>query len=204
MKKIYTYLAMTMIALTTLTSCDRIYNEDRLDRQDARILDGTWTGYIGVYYADRWGWSGEEYLTTFRFVQEDAYGGWGEEADYDAYYDAVAYSEFTWTVVNGVIRISYAAPWNPIRIYNYRLSGNYFDGYIDDYTRSDIQFELYYDGNYNWNRWYSRRSATRADGTSDDIYHMGGAKGTNYFATGRFAEKMKSDAAKQDSIANEK
>ncbi len=204
MKKIYTYLAMMMIAMTTLTSCDRTVWDryDSWDNQDACTLDGTWTGYIDVYYADRWGWTGESYNTSIRFVQENAYGGWGEEADYDNFYEEVAYSEFTWTVANGVIRISYAAPWNPIRIYEYRLYGDYFEGFMDDYTRKDIRFQFYYDGNYNWGRWYGRRSAaTRADGSTDGIYHMGGKKGTNYFATGRFAEKLKGEAATQDSTS---
>ncbi len=199
MKKMYTYLATMIIALATFTSCDRVGwdSRDAWDNQDARTLDGTWTGYIDVYYADRWGWTGDSYRTSIRFVQENAYGGWGEEADYDAYYDEVAYSEFEWTVVNGVIHIRYAAPWNPIRIYEYRLYSNYFEGYMDDYTRKDIYFQLGYDGNYNWNRWYRRSAPTRADGTTDGIYHMGGAKGTNYFATGKFAEKLKSDAEKE-------
>ncbi len=193
MKNVYTYLATMMIALVSFTSCDR----ETWDRQDARTLDGTWTGYIDVYYADRWGWTGESYRTSMRFVQENAYGGWGEEADYSVGYGDVAYSEFTWSVTNGVIRITYAAPWNNIRIYDYRLYSDLFEGYMDDGTRTDIRFQLYYDGNYNWGRW--NRSYTRAEVTADstDIYHMGGARGTNYFATGRFAEKLNSDAEKK-------
>ena len=194
MKKIYTYLAMTLIALTTLTSCD----QEAWDREDARTLDGTWTGYIDVYYADRWGWTGDTYRTSICFVREDAYGGWGYEADYDTGYYNQAYSEFAWEVVNGVIRINYAAPgWNPIRIYDYRLTSNYFEGYMDDYTHKDIRFQLYYDGNYNWGRWqyyddyyYAPRRAASADSTT--ISHMGGKLGTNYFATGKFAERLRS------------
>lgn len=190
MKKIYTYLATFIVAMTVLTSCD----QDAWDREDARTLDGTWTGYIDVYYADRWGWTGDTYRTSMCFIREDAYGGWGYEADYDTGYYNEAYSEFSWEVVNGVIRISYAAPgWNPIRIYDYRLTGNYFEGYMDDYTRKDIHFQLYYDGNYNWGRWqyngYSRRAAA-SDSTI--ISQMGGKLGTNYYATGKFAERMKS------------
>jgi len=190
MKKIYTYLAMLTIALTTLTSCD----QDTLDRQDARTLDGTWTGYIDVYYADRWGWTGgDSYRTSICFVRENAYGGWGYEADYDIYYRDEAYSEFNWTVANGVIRISYADPlWNPVRIYEYRLYNDYFEGYMDDYTRKDIHFQLYYDGNYNWSRWSSYGYSRRAQASdSEDICHMGGEKGTNYFATGKFAKRLR-------------
>ena len=190
MKKIYTYLATIIVAMTVLTSC----NQDAWDREDARTLDGTWTGYIDVYYADRWGWTGDTYRTSMCFIREDAYGGWGYEADYDTGYYNEAYSEFSWEVVNGVIRISYAAPgWNPIRIYDYRLTGNYFEGYMDDYTHKDIRFQLYYDGNYNWGRWQYRGYSNRAPASDSTIInHMGGKRGTNYYATGKFAERMKS------------
>ena len=198
MKKIYTYLAMFTIALSMLTSCDR----DAWDRQDARTLDGTWTGYVDVYYADRWGWTGSSYRTSICFVREGAYGGWGYEADYELGYANEAYSEFNWSVNNGVIRITYAAPgWNPIRIYDYRLYDDYFEGYMDDNTRQDIRFQLYYDGNYNWGRYRNRYYAPNraaSNNTDGEIVHMGGENGTNYYATGKFAERLKSLQEQQD------
>ena len=191
MKKIFTFLAMITIAMTTFTSCD----QDAWDRHDARTLDGTWTGYIDVYYADRWGWTGDSYRTTFRFVQENAYGGWGEEADYNLTYGDSFYSEFMWEVVNSTIRITYPSRSGlaPIRIYNYRLYDDFFEGYIDDGTSKDIHFQLYYDGNYNWGRWSNSYYASRRGAsTATEINEMGGERGTNFYATGRFAERLNS------------
>ncbi|MBR1506010.1 MAG: hypothetical protein IJ614_07890 [Prevotella sp.] len=195
MKKIFTFIAMAAIAMTavfTMTSCER--DSDAEDRYQAHTLDGTWTGYIDVYYAQRWGWTGSSYRTAICFVRENAYGGWGYEADYDLDYYDEAYSEFRWEVVNGVIRIDYAAPgWNPIRIYEYRLYDDCFEGYMDDYTGKDIQFKLYYDGSYNWGRWRGGRyvAGRRAAADSVEMNHMGGENGTNYYATGKFAERLK-------------
>ena len=177
--------------MTALTSCD----QDAWDRQDARTLDGTWTGYIDVYYADRWGWTGDSYRTTFRFVQENAYGGWGEEADYNLSYGDSFYSEFMWEVVNSTIRITYPSRLGlaPILIYKYRLYDDFFEGYIDDGTNKDIRFQLYYDGNYNWGRWSNPYYASRRGAsTANEINEMGGERGTNFYATGRFAERLNS------------
>jgi hypothetical protein len=85
----------------------------------------------------------------------------------------------------------------PLRIYNYRLYDDFFEGYIDDGTSKDIHFQLYYDGNYNWGRWsnsyyVSRRGAS----TANEINEMGGERGTNFYATGRFAERLNSLNAK--------
>ena len=111
MKKLYTYFAMAMIAMTTLTSCDAIeFFEDMEDRSEAYTLDGNWTGFIDTYYYDRWGLTGDNYRTTMHFERENAYGGWGYEVDYDlnSRYSDYYYCEFTWEVYNGTIRISYA------------------------------------------------------------------------------------------------
>ena len=79
MKKIYTYLTVALLAMTTttlLTSCD-----DQ-DAMEARTLDGSWTGYIETYFQDRWGMTGNSYRTTMYFHQRDRYGGTGYEVDY--------------------------------------------------------------------------------------------------------------------------
>ena len=52
MKKIYTFLMMAMVA-TLFTSCDNRYWNDMEDREEAYTLEGTWTGYIDVYFNDR-------------------------------------------------------------------------------------------------------------------------------------------------------
>lgn len=194
MKKLYTCMTMAVIAIsaTVFTACER----EAQDREEARTLEGTWTGYIDVYYADRWGWTGDTYRTSFYFYLENPYGGWGYEADYNstsAYSVESYYSEFRWNVTNGVIRIEYADPsWNPIRIYNYTLYGDYFSGYMDDGTRKDIYFQLYYDGNYNWSNWSSWHNRRSSAADTNSVGAMDGEKGTRYFATGKYAERIKS------------
>ena len=157
MKKIFTLLMMALVAMTTFTSRDR----DTLDREEARTLDGTWTGYIETYYRDRWNKSGDTYRTTFYFSRSNPYGGRGYEIDYNIYNRYVDYyCEFTWEVSNGRIHIKYDDSSVPVIIYEYRLDNNFFDGYMDDGTNRDIYFRLTYDGSFDWNSWRStwRRS----------------------------------------------
>lgn len=157
MKKIFTLLMMTLVAMTTFTSCDR----DTLDREEARTLDGTWTGYIETYYNDRWGKSGDAYRTTIYFNRSNPYGGRGYEIDYnirDRFVDY--YCEFSWDVSNGSIRIKYDDSPYTVLIYDYHLDGDAFYGYMDDGTNREIYFRLNYDGHFDWNSWRStwRRS----------------------------------------------
>ncbi len=161
MKKIYTFLMTAMVALTSvtvLTSCD----QDVYDRQEARTLDGTWTGYIDTYYADRWGLTGDSYRTTLYFQRENPYGGWGYEVDYNLYSPRADYyyCEFRWEVYNGTIRIKYADSWSDVLIYKYFLDDNYFEGYMDDGTSKEIRFRLSYDSRFDWGVY--RASAYRA------------------------------------------
>ena len=181
MKNFYTYLTMALMAMVTtaaMTACD-----DR-DAMEARTLDGTWTGYIDTYYQDRWGLSGNSYRTTIYFHQRDRYGGTGYEVDYNIHsrYDDYYYCEFDWEVYNGEIVINYADSWNPVYIYDYRLSQSSFEGYMDDGTYRDIFFQLYYDGSFDWSRYhdYYRYAPTR--GTGDMPRHH---------ASGEFAAKQK-------------
>ena len=160
MKKIYTYLLMAMMAfptIMTMTSCDRdslSYDRDSWDRDEARTLDGTWTGYIETYYRDRWGKTGDAFRTSMYFHRENPFGGWGYEIDYNVGTRFVDYyCEFRWEVINGRIHIKYADSINEIIIYDYRLSSNYFEGYMDDGTSREIYFRLAYDGNFDWNSW---------------------------------------------------
>jgi hypothetical protein len=55
MKKMITYMTMAAMALmtVTLTSCDLTTGNDVIDREEARTLDGTWTGYIDTYYYEK-------------------------------------------------------------------------------------------------------------------------------------------------------
>ena len=177
MKKIFTYLALFMTAMTTLNSCDRI--SDIEDRHEARTIDGTWTGYIDTYYVDRWGLTGNSYRTTMYFERENAYGGWGYEVDYDidSRYDDYYYCEFTWEVCNGTIRLRYADSWNDVYIYDYVLDDYYFSGAMDDGCRDRrVNFSLNYDDRFEWSYW--TRGITR--GASEN--------GKAFRASGEFAK----------------
>ena len=107
MKKIYTFLMMAIVA-TLFTSCDNRYWNDMEDREEAYTLEGTWTGYVDVYFNDRFGMRGDSYRTTMYFERTNSYGGWGYEVDYNMYnrYEDYYYCEFNWDVVNGKIRFA--------------------------------------------------------------------------------------------------
>jgi hypothetical protein len=202
MKKIFTYIAMAMIAMTAFTACEPI--EDWEDRHEARTLDGNWTGYIDTYYYDRWGLSGKTYETTMRFVSSGmgATSGRGYEVDYDTRspFNDYASCEFSWSIVNGVITLLYDdSMWYPVYITNYSLYRDYFAGYINDGTRRDIRFKLenvtfgywdtyrsYYDDYYYDDYYYSRtRSADSTNVAADSIAAV--SKGKS-IASGAFAK----------------
>lgn len=168
MKKIFTYIAIATMALTTFTSCDVEFWEDMEDREEARTLDGTWSGFIDTYYYDRWGLTGDTYRTTMYFERNSSYGGWGYEVDYDlnSRYSDYYYCEFTWEIYKGSIRINYADSWNDVYINEYSLSDTYFRGYMDDGTSKDIVFKLAYDNRFDWSYWTRGYTRAAKDGTS--------------------------------------
>ena len=98
MKKLFTYLTvmMALAAMPLFTSCDVRFWEDIEDREEARTLEGTWSGYIDTYFYDRFGVSGDSYRTSMYFERENSYGGWGYEVDYNvnSRYDDYYYCEF--------------------------------------------------------------------------------------------------------------
>lgn len=199
MKRLYSLITVMLIgiaSLCTLTSC-----ED--DAQEvAYTLEGSWTGYLDTYVEDRWGVSGEEYRVTFTFIrnnsnQSDYDGstsGRGIEIGYnvnDRYRDYYR-STFSWYVEDcygafnnkPTIVITYDDDrWNPIYIYDYRINGNRFNGYMDDGTNRDISFDLYYDGGFDYNDWrgYSQRSVTRG-GDSVNVIDNGKSVRSGIFA----------------------
>ena len=88
MKKLFTYLTvmtMALVATTMFMSCEVSYYDDIEDREEARTLEGTWTGYIDTYMYDRFGISGDSYRTTIYFERDNRSGGWGYEVDYNLY-----------------------------------------------------------------------------------------------------------------------
>jgi len=178
MKQLYTYMAMAMMAMTFLTSCEPL--EDFEDRQEARTLDGTWTGYVDTYYYDRWGLTGNTYRTTMYFERENAYSGWGYEVSYDTRnrYADYYYCEFKWEVFRGNIRIRYADSWNDVYIRDYCLSDTRFTGTMDDGTTTDIVFNMTYDGRFDWSYWHS------------GYYTRGATPGCEVRASGAFADQQ--------------
>ena len=185
MKKFFTFV-MLVLTVMALGSCN--WSSDDPDRQEARVLEGTWTGYIDTYYWDRWGLTGNSYRTAMNFVRRDSYGGWGYEVDYnlDSPYENYAYCEFEWEVYRGDILITYAdSKWNTVAIYDYALSSNRFWGYMDDGTSRDIAFELFYDGNFNWQPYRVYYAPTRGAGETP-----------RYHASGEFAKKTDEGTSK--------
>ncbi len=170
MKKIYTYLMMAMMLSTatmTMTSCE---TDDQY--QADTLISGDWQGYLGTYYYDRWGLSGNTFETVLHFCSSGmgATSGRGYEVDYDTRspFNDYAYCEFSWSIVDGVITLLYDdSVWTPVYITDYRLSSSYFAGYMNDGTRRDIRFEL---KNVRFGYWDSYRKGYYDDYYYDDYY----------------------------------
>lgn len=145
MKKIYTYLMMlvtTMAAMTTLASCEE--EDDYIAQQ---LREGDWQGYIGAYYTDRWGISGNTYATVMRFESRGAYytSGRGYELNYNVNspHRDYACSSFKWFIVDGEITLLYDDDvWTPIYIIDYSLGSSWFRGNIYTPTNRRIKFEF--------------------------------------------------------------
>ena len=171
MKKMNTYLLMALMlsmATMTMTSCE---TEDQYEA--GTLINGDWQGYLGAYYHDRWGLSGNTYETVIHFSSAGcgATSGRGYEVDYDTrspFYD-YAYCEFSWSIVNGVITLIYDdSMWSPVYISDYTLYSDYFAGYMNDGTRRDIRFEL---DNVRFGYWDTYRSYYEDDYYYYDDYY---------------------------------
>lgn len=162
-KTLVTVLIMS-IASISLVGCDDDDFEEIFDDwesiDEANMLYGTWEGYLGTFYEDRWGVGGEDYITTIRF-DKPVYGsssGRGYEVDRimndpsGRYY----YCEFSWMVSRGDIVIIYDDdPRNPVYIYDYHLTNRRFRGYMDDGTNQEIKFDFRYLSHFDWGPYYS-------------------------------------------------
>lgn len=185
MKKLFslmTGILMVITALTTLISCDD-------DSRKAFVLDGTWTGTIGSGYADRWGLTSNSIRTAIHYDMDSPWGGTGYEVDFDTRnpYAGYYYSEFSWSINNGVIRMRYADNWDEILIYDYNLEiGGYFEGYMDTGHTKDIYFRLHYDSRFDWSPYQGPVYAPAVRSTTN----VPVVEGKGYRATGIFAEKM--------------
>ena len=171
MKKIYyfTMMMLGLMAIGTLTGC-----EDEDDYIAQKLRDGSWEGYVGAYYSDRWGLSGTEYSTVMRFTSRSSYytSGRGEELDYDTRspYSDYAYCTFKWFIVDGEITLIYDDDrWSPIYIVDYSLGSSWFRGYIYDGSSRRIKFDFENSDYSDWGT-YSGRSGS-----------YGGFSSQNYF-----------------------
>lgn len=178
MKKFYTYMLimLSMMAMTTtLTSCE---SDDQYEAD--LLIRGDWQGYLGTYYRDRWGLAGNTYETVIHFVGQNqgVTSGMGYEVDYDTRspFNDYAYCEFQWSIVNGRITLIYEdSQWNPVYIYDYRLTGSRFYGYMDDGTTRNIRFDLTnvnfgYWSDYRGGYYYSRQTRAAAAPTEGVPY----------------------------------
>ena len=169
MNRLKTFITVLLLTLGgfAFVGCDDDFDDvfDDWDNiSEANLLYGTWEGYLGTFYYDRWGVSGEDYITTIRF-DKPTYGstsGRGYEIDRimgdpsGRYY----YCEFSWTVIEGDIVILYDDDiYHPVYIYDYRLSKNRFKGYMDDGTNQEIKFDLRYLSHFDWGPYYGTRSS---------------------------------------------
>lgn len=181
MKKLYTYIAMMMMAATTLTAFTSCEQDDTYEAE--LLTNGDWQGYLGVYYSDRWRVTGNTYETVMRFTHKSSYAtsGRGFEVDYDTRspYRDYAYSTFKWFIVDGDITLIYDDDrWSPIYIHGYTLYSSRFYGYINDGTERRIEFDfenIYFDG---WDKYseyhyfnsydpyYARGTRSAADSVS--------------------------------------
>ncbi len=171
MKKISFYALIILVSMTAtavLTSC-----EDE-DQYESNILtSGDWEGYLGEYYSDRWGLSGNYYETVMHFSGRGvgSTSGRGYQVDYNTRspYNNYAYCGFQWSIVQGQITLIYDdAEWSPVYIYDYYLSSSRFRGYIDDGSRRNIKFDFenvhfddwgHYSGGDYWDDYYYARGA---------------------------------------------
>ena len=190
MKKFFGYITMAVLALTTLTSCDK-------DVLEAYTLQGQWAGYIDAYYRNRWGMVGSNYETVIYFNRTHSTRGDGYEVDYDlndprgSFY----YSTILWEVRNGVIYIDYPEDRYAdgsiygVNIYEYHLDDYYFNGYMDERRGSykNIRFSLRYRGNFDWEYYRSHSGTWRRGATTDEDVVIG----EHSFAKGAFAKVLK-------------
>lgn len=189
---------MILLAMFTIsfTSC-----EDEEIAQDLAGNDGRiWEGTISKYYQDRWGFTGDHYRTVIEFVGNiwSWTKGTGYEVDYDLNdpYGSYWYSEFDWRVKDKVIELRYAdTDYEPVYIYDYYLSNNRFEGYMDDGTNSEIKFSLYLVKDFDWDR-YNKYSyyddfyyAPRKMSASKDAETSAESESVRFASKGAFAKK---------------
>ena len=160
MKRFHTLMTMVAIAMLsfTVTSCET-------DEDIADTLWGTWEGnmYVTSYWNNRY-YDASYSEITFDRDPSTYSSGRGYWVDYysNAPWDYIA-NHIRWNVRGGNIRVYFVEDDYEAEIYDYRLSYNYFDGYIYTYDDKEVEFHLTKTDspdwgryNYGWDYWRGR------------------------------------------------
>lgn len=172
MKKINTYVMMALLVGLTMTTFTACMTEDEMIAYD---LSGEWEGYMGEEYYSYFGYegTGREYDTILRFYRRGhsysrgATSGYGEQVDYDPYYNDTRYREFLWSVAGGRIKLTYDTG-QVVYIYDYDISSSRFTGYMDYGSYKQIYFNLYKTSVDRWDTYYEWSQKPKAL-TNDSI-----------------------------------
>lgn len=144
MKRFSNLFSLIIIAIITITftSCDR-------DADEADALLGIWKGQIEGNNS----YTGY-YDTEIRFYGNQSTGGSGDEFDQDPIDpNNNYYSTFNWEIRNNTIFISYdnLNDFRNVAITDYRVSGNYFEGYMNGFKFSLVK-------TVNWSDWHAKKA----------------------------------------------
>ena len=150
MKNYVWMLGLMLCTLTAFTSCDE-------DEEIGLELKGRWFGDMDMWYDGNEKAIGSE-------IEFIPYGwgydkGTGEEVDY--YRRGTVIHNFDYRIRDGVIYMTFDDPDLDCAIVDYRLSYNYFSGYIADYfslenrTHFNLRnYDRYWD-QYGYGRYYN-------------------------------------------------
>ena len=182
-QKMASILAILLSANIVLTSC--LDDDDQI----GNTVSGHWFGDMDMYYDGEPAKGSEiEFQHGWRFDR-----GTGVQIDYYAYHAVTSY--FDWQVRDRILYLTFDDPALDCAIVDYRLSHDYFSGYIADYytlenlTHFNLRnYDRYWDS-YGYSHYYNDYyyvKATRAatDSTTVDSasvardgYH--GVRGVN-------------------------
>jgi len=161
MKKFKTYLsifAMLICTITFFTSCDEDFSINM-------SLSGEWEGTLRVSDVD---FGSDTYNCIMAFKPNSGLSSKGSGYQIIYYYNGYSRKQyvydFYYTVRNGDIIIDFDDPSRRnVTIFDYKLNGNYFDGYYGD-KYSESHFKLYkvYDYNHSY---YDARKMMESDKT---------------------------------------
>ena len=121
----------------TFTSCDD-------DEYIADTLWGTWEGDIYVSHQ----WDGRYYDATHSFIyfkrtnMRSGYGYWVDYYKNSPWGEDRIFSNISWTVENGYIKIYFEEDHYYITIDDYSLTRDYFEGYIYTHDNKRVHFRL--------------------------------------------------------------